>query len=98
MQRVVSCSASGCYHFLFRLAIKTGELPIVEMLVKACANVNTVEKFQNQTPLMWAAAAPKMRARVYKSHAVGNFTVGGWPGLMDVRAAVNSNFDQDTNC
>jgi hypothetical protein len=32
------------------LAIKTGELPIVEMLVKAGANVNTVEKFQNQTP------------------------------------------------
>jgi ankyrin repeat protein len=41
------------------LAIKSGELPIVEMLVKAGAKVNTVEKFQNQTPLMWAAAAPK---------------------------------------
>jgi ankyrin repeat protein len=41
------------------LAIKTGELPIVEMLIKAGANVNTVEKFHNQTPLMWAAAAPK---------------------------------------
>jgi uncharacterized protein len=41
------------------LAIKTGELPIVEMLVKAGANVNTAEKFQNQTPLMWAATAPK---------------------------------------
>ena len=41
------------------LAIKTGELPVVEMLVKAGANVNTTEKFHNQTPLMWAAAAPK---------------------------------------
>jgi ankyrin repeat protein len=41
------------------LAIKTGELPIVEMLVKAGANVNTAEKFQNQTPLMWAVVAPK---------------------------------------
>jgi ankyrin repeat protein len=41
------------------LAIKTGELPVVEMLVKAGANVNTVERFHNQTPLMWAAAAPK---------------------------------------
>jgi ankyrin repeat protein len=29
------------------------------MLVKAGAKVNTVEKFQNQTPLMWAVTAPK---------------------------------------
>src|SRR5678815_3889252 len=36
------------------LAIKTGELPIVEMLVKAGANVNVVEKFHHQTPLMYA--------------------------------------------
>jgi ankyrin repeat protein len=48
------------------LAIKTGELPIVEMLVKAGAKVNTVEKFQNQTPLMWAAAAPKNAAEMVK--------------------------------
>src|SRR5882724_7110116 len=40
-------------------SLEKGELPIVEMLVKAGANVNTVEKFQNQTPLMWAATAPK---------------------------------------
>jgi uncharacterized protein len=39
------------------LAIKTGNVSIVEMLIKAGANVNTVEKFHNQTPLMWAAAA-----------------------------------------
>ena len=45
------------------VAIKTGDLPIVEMLIKAGANVNVVEKFHNQTPLMYAAAAPKMRAR-----------------------------------
>ena len=48
------------------LAIKTGELPIVEMLVKAGANVNTVEKFQNQTPLMWAATAPKNAGEMTK--------------------------------
>jgi uncharacterized protein len=39
------------------LAIKTGDVSVVEMLIKAGANVNTVEKFHNQTPLMWAAAA-----------------------------------------
>ena len=48
------------------LAIKTGELPIVEMLIKAGANVNTVEKYHNQTPLMWAAAAPKNAGEMVK--------------------------------
>jgi ankyrin repeat protein len=41
------------------LAIKTGELGVVQMLIEAGANVNTVEKFDNQTPLMWAATAAK---------------------------------------
>jgi ankyrin repeat protein len=48
------------------LAIKTGELPIVEMLVKAGANVSAVEKFQNQTALMWAVTAPKNAAEMTK--------------------------------
>jgi ankyrin repeat protein len=41
------------------LAIKTGELPVVELLLNAGAKVNVVEKFHNQTPLMYAAAAAK---------------------------------------
>ena len=48
------------------LAIKTGDLPIVEMLIKAGANVNVVEKFHNQTPLMYAAAAPRNAAQLVK--------------------------------
>ena len=48
------------------LATKTGELPIVEMLVKAGANVNTIETFHKQTPLMWAAAAPKNAGEMVK--------------------------------
>ena len=48
------------------LAIKTGELPIVEMLVKAGANVNVVEKFHNQTPLMYAADASKNAVEIVK--------------------------------
>jgi uncharacterized protein len=48
------------------LAIKTGELPVVEMLVKAGANVNTVEKFHNETPLMYAAAASKNAGQMVK--------------------------------
>jgi ankyrin repeat protein len=50
----------------FMLAIKTGELPVVEMFLKAGANVNTVEKFHNQTPLMWASAAPKNAGEMVK--------------------------------
>jgi len=48
------------------LAIKTGDLPIIEMLVKAGANVNVVEKFHGQTPLMYAADAPKNAAEIVK--------------------------------
>jgi ankyrin repeat protein len=48
------------------LAIKTGNLAVVEMLVKAGANVNAVEKFHNQTALMWAAAAPNNAGAIVK--------------------------------
>ena len=48
------------------LAIKNGDLPIVQMLVNAGANVNVVEKVQNQTPLMWAAAANRNAAEMVK--------------------------------
>ena len=48
------------------IAIKTGELPIVEMLIKAGANVNTVEKFHRQTPLMYAAAAGRNAGAMVK--------------------------------
>src|SRR6266571_3638309 len=48
------------------LAIKTGETAIVEMLIKAGANVNTIEKFHKQTPLMWAAAAPRNAGEMVK--------------------------------
>jgi ankyrin repeat protein len=48
------------------VAIKTGDLPIVEMLIKAGANVNVVEKFHNQTPLMYAADAAKNAGEMVK--------------------------------
>ena len=48
------------------LAIKTGDLPIVEMLVKAGVNVNVVEQFHHQTPLMYAAAAGKNSGAMVK--------------------------------
>src|SRR5262245_16733951 len=48
------------------LAIKTGEVAIVDTLIKAGANVNTIEKFHHQTPLIWAAAAPKNAGEMVK--------------------------------
>ena len=38
------------------VAIKGGNFPIVDMLVDLRANVNVVEKFHNQTPLIYASA------------------------------------------
>lgn len=48
------------------LAIRTGETAVVEILIKAGANVNNVEKFHNQTPLMWAASAPRNAGELVK--------------------------------
>jgi ankyrin repeat protein len=48
------------------VAIQTGDLPVVEMLIKAGANVNAVEKFQHQTPLMYAAAGTKNAGEIVK--------------------------------
>ncbi len=39
------------------LAIKAGNLAMAESLINAGANVNIIEKFHNQTPLLYAAAA-----------------------------------------
>jgi ankyrin repeat protein len=47
-------------------AIKTGEVTVVDLLIRAGANVNTIEKFHHQTPLMWAAAAPKNAGAMVK--------------------------------
>ena len=40
-------------------AIRTGETDVARLLIEAGADVNAVEGFRNQTPLMWAAAAPR---------------------------------------
>jgi ankyrin repeat protein len=41
------------------IAIKNGDMPVFNLLIDAGANVNAVEKVQDQTPLMWAAAAAR---------------------------------------
>ena len=80
------------------LAIKTGELPIVEMLVKAGANVNAVEKFQHQTPLMWAVTASKNAAEMTKlllskgANVKARALYTDWPNQIssEPRASVSS--------
>ncbi len=46
------------------LSIKSGDLGIVRMLVDAGADVNAVEQVQDQTPLIWAAAANRNAAEM----------------------------------
>jgi len=48
------------------IAIKNGDLAIFQMLIDAGAKVNVVEKVQEQTPLMWAAAAARNAAEMVK--------------------------------
>jgi ankyrin repeat protein len=47
-------------------AITGGDVSIVRMLLDAGANVNTIEKFHNQTPLMYAAASSRNAAQMVK--------------------------------
>jgi ankyrin repeat protein len=49
------------------IAIKNAELPVFQMLLDAGAQVNVVEKVQGQTPLMWAAAAPRNAGEMVKA-------------------------------
>jgi ankyrin repeat protein len=48
------------------VAIKNGDLPIFQMLIDAGAKVDVVEKVQDQTPMMWAAAATRNAAEMVK--------------------------------
>jgi ankyrin repeat protein len=59
------------------VAIKNGDLAIFQMLLDAGARVNVVEKVQDQTPLMWAAAATRNASEMVK-------------GLIAKGAAVNA--------
>jgi ankyrin repeat protein len=70
------------------VAIKTGEMPIVDMLIKAGANVNVIEKFHNQTPLMYAADASRNAGEIVKLLLSKDASVtpraqyGDWPSQI----------------
>ena len=70
------------------IAIKNGDLPIFNMLIDAGAKVNVVEKVQDQTPLMWAAAANRNAAEMVKVLIAKDANVNArakfndWPGQI----------------
>jgi ankyrin repeat protein len=70
------------------IAIKNGDLPIFNMLIDAGAKVNVVEKVQEQTPLMWAAAASRNGAEMVKVLIAKDANVNArakfsdWPGQI----------------
>ncbi len=51
--------ANADHETALMLAIQTGNLDNVRMLLTAGANVNNIETFHKQTPLMWAATAER---------------------------------------
>jgi len=70
------------------IAIKNGDLPIFNMLIGAGAKVDAVEKVQDQTPLMWAAAANRNAAEMVKVLIAMDANVNArakfndWPGQI----------------
>jgi ankyrin repeat protein len=70
------------------IAIKNGDLPIFNMLIGAGAKVDAVEKVQNQTPLMWAAAANRNAAEMVKvliamdANVNARAKINDWPGQI----------------
>src|SRR5215470_15365569 len=70
------------------IAIKNGDLPVFQMLIDAGAKVNVVEKVQDQTPLMWAAAANRNAAEMVKVLLAKGATVNArakfddWPSQI----------------
>jgi ankyrin repeat protein len=73
------------------IAIKNGDLPIFRMLIDAGAKVNVAEKVQDQTPLMWAAAATRNAADMVKVLIAKGATVDArarfsdWPSQIICR-------------
>src|SRR5438552_5462840 len=70
------------------IAIKNGDLSVFNLLIEAGAKVNAVERVQDQTPLMWAAAdarnAPEMVKVLIAKGANVNARAkfNDWPGQI----------------
>ena len=72
------------------LAIKNGDLPIVQTLIDAGAQVNVVETVQEQTPLMWAAAATRNAAEMVKALVAKGASVNARAKFTDWPSQITS--------
>jgi len=72
------------------VAIKNGDLPIFQMLLDAGAKVNVVEKVQDQTPLMWAAAATRNATAMVKALIAKGATVNARARFTDWPSQITS--------
>ena len=72
------------------VAIKNGELPVFQLLIDAGAKVNVVEKVQDQTPLMWAAAATRNAADMVKVLIAKGATVNARARFTDWPSQITS--------
>jgi ankyrin repeat protein len=72
------------------VAIKNGDLPIFRMLIDAGARVNVVEKVQDQTPLMWAAAATRNTAEMVRGLIAKGASVNARAKFVDWPSQITS--------
>jgi ankyrin repeat protein len=72
------------------VAIKNGELPVFQMLIDAGASVDVVENVQEQTPLMWAAAATRNAAEMVKVLIAKGATVNARAKFSDWPSQITS--------
>src|SRR5688572_26109568 len=72
------------------VAIKNGELPVFQLLIDAGARVNVVERVQDQTPLMWAAAATSNAAEMVKVLVAKGATVNARAKFTDWPSQITS--------
>ena len=72
------------------VAIKNGDLPVFQMLLDAGAKVNVVEKVQDQTPLMWAAAATRSAPQMVKALIAKGATVNARARFTDWPSQITS--------
>ena len=72
------------------VAIKNGELPVFQTLIDAGAKVNVVEKVQDQTPLMWAAAATQNATEMTKVLIAKGATLNARARFIDWPSQITS--------
>jgi len=72
------------------VAIKNGDFPVFQTLIEAGAKVNVIEKVQDQTPLMWAAAATRNAPEMVKALIAKGANVNARARFVDWPSQITS--------